>query len=182
MCCCIATCSDRLRLWRLDNEAAPLTAMVEEIRLLQTFSSLRVQDRVLIFLRAFFTEAVVSGNEIAANSEMLGLLAPNAVQQRHLISGFEWLVGVHFPQLLKLFPVVLKQLYEAELVEEEVFYAWAVDNLRNEHTADPSMMTVETLEHLRASSKLFITWLQEAEEEGEEGEEEEEEGSEEEEG
>ena len=109
---------------------------------------------------------------------------------------------------MKFFPVVLKQLFDEELIEEDVFFEWvssgvvikndvrsrhpintshqhtpltltplthsyhqAADLTRNEFSANLTMIDIDTLEALKASASLFITWLQEAEEEGEEGEE-----------
>jgi len=77
--------------------------------------------------------------------------------------------------LLKVFPAVLMQLFEQEIIEEDVFFEWAADLIRNEYTLDESMIQYDVLEQLRAHAQPFIKWLQEAEEEGdeEEGEEEE---------
>ena len=72
---------------------------------------------------------------------------------------------------MKYFPVVLKQLFDEELVEEDVFFEWSADNTRNEFSAEFSMIDIDTLENLKATASLFIIWLQEAEEEGEEEEE-----------
>ena len=44
---------------------------------------------------------------------------------------------------------------------------------RNEFSANLSMIDIDTLEALKTSASLFITWLQEAEEEGEEDDEDE---------
>jgi len=165
---------NRFRLWVQENPSAPVASLLEELRVVQTFASLRVQDRVIIFLGAKFTENFVTANEIMTQKEILSSLAPSAVQQRHLIGGFEWLCATRFPATRKFFPVVLKQLFDEELVEEEVFYEWSADTVKNEHSADQSMISYEDLEELRSSAGRFITWLQEAEEEGEEGEEEEE--------
>ena len=52
-----------------------------------------------------------------------------------------------------------------------MFFEWAGDLTRNEFSAEMSMIDIDTLEHLKGSASLFITWLQEAEEEGEEGDE-----------
>ena len=57
-----------------------------------------------------------------------------------------------------------------------MFLAWAADYARNEYSAEQSMVGIDTLEQLKATAAPFITWLQEAEEEGEEGDEDEEEG------
>jgi len=56
---------------------------------------------------------------------MLAALAPSEPQQRQLIAAFEWFCGSKYPSLLRFFPVVLKLLLDEELVEEDVFFAWA---------------------------------------------------------
>jgi len=161
---------EQFRIWSALNPAAPLPAILEELRFSQVRSSLRVADRVLIFLGTVFTEALLTEHQIQARKPTLALLGPNPIQQRHIIAGFEWICGARFPSLLKFFPLVLKQLFDEDIVEEEVFLAWAVDLSRNEHSADASLISIETLEVLRTTAAPFIKWLQEAEEEGEEEE------------
>jgi translation initiation factor 5 len=146
---------------------------LEELRNIQTMASLRPADRIIIFLGSVFTEDAVTANHVELHNEYLKALAPTEIQQRHLIAGFEWLCGSKFPQFNRLFSKVLMQLYEAEVVEEDTFLAWAADTTRNEFTADDSMIEYETLETLRNHAFPFIKWLQEAEEEGDEDDDEE---------
>ena len=77
--------------------------------------------------------------------------------------------------MLKYFPIILKQLFDEEIVEEDVFLEWAGDLTRNEYSVDESMISFDALEGLRAAAAPFVTWLQEAEEEDDEGDEEDEE-------
>ena len=60
---------------------------------------------------------------------MLAALAPTAIQQRQLIAAFEWFCGRKYATLVKYFPIVLKLLSDEELVEEEIFFAWAWSDL-----------------------------------------------------
>lgn len=155
------------------NPSATIQQQLDELRNIQTMASLRPSDRVIIYLGAVFGEDAVGKNQVEANRDVLAALAPSEIQQRHLIAGFEWFCGTRFPSLTKIFAKVLLQLYEAELVEEDTFFAWAGDTTRNEFSAEESMMTYETLENLRTQATPFIKWLQEAEEEGEEDDDEE---------
>lgn len=162
----------RFRAWRGDNAAASNEQQVEELRSIQTQHSLRPAVRIIIFLGAVFTESgAATKDQVAAHKAVLCLLAPTAIQQRHLIAAFEWLCGSRFPSLLRFFPLLLKELFDEEVVEEDIFFNWAADYARNEYTADASMIHIDVLEQLKASAAPFITWLQEAEEEGEEGDE-----------
>ena len=78
-----------------------------------------------------------------------------------------------------MFPLLLKQLYDEEVVEEEVFLEWAEEEGPTEFTRRE--VSEEMVEVLRGEAEKFVTWLKEAEESGSEEEESEEEESEEEE-
>lgn len=146
------------------------------MRSIQTQHSLRPAVRSIIFLGACVVEAgAATKDQVASNKDTLCLLAPSSIQQRHLIAAFEWLCGTRYPSLARFFPLLLKELFDEEIIEEDVFFSWATDYARNEYTADPSMIHIDVLEVLKASAAPFITWLQEAEEEGEEGEDDEDE-------
>lgn len=165
---------ERYRFWVGLNESATLQQKVNELRMLQNTASLRPADRPIIYLGSMFSEEVVAKKEIAEHKEILAALAPTPIQQRHLIAAFEWLCGTKYPKsLLKMFPIILKHLFDEELVDEDNFFAWYGDLARNEYSADNSMMDLDTLEQLKGLSAPFITWLQEAEEEGDSDEEEE---------
>jgi translation initiation factor 5 len=165
-------------LWIADNAAASPAVIMDELRVIQAFGSFRPADRVIIYVGAVMSDQLITSNEIVAHKHVLSLWSSSAPLQRHLIAGFEWLCGVKIPSLLKLFPVVLKTLFDEELVEEDVIFAWHTDIMRNEFSADQSLISLDTLEQLRVAAGPFITWLQEAEEEGDDDEEEEEDGEE----
>jgi translation initiation factor 5 len=178
---------ERFKSWIKSRSSAtgvaPSTAdQLEELRNLQTMSSLVPSFRCIIFLGAMFTDHTIASNEVKKYHDVLKGLAPTEIQQRHLLAAFEWFCGSKYPQpLLKAFAKVLMQLYDEEIIEEDVFLAWGGDTTRNEFTFEESMISFETLESLHNYALPFIKWLQEAEEEGEEGEDDEEEGDEEEE-
>ena len=105
--------------------------------------------------------------ELSKLKPVLATMTTTPIQQRHLLAAAEWLCGSRFPSLLKFFPVVLKQLYEEDLIDEEVIFEWDADSIRNDFTADSSMINDETLEALKSHAKQVVVWLREAEEEGE---------------
>lgn len=158
------------------------TQLYEELRSIQNLSSLRPADRLIIFLGVVFPLDCVADNSVAKFKEILHyfVLKKDVIQQRQLISAVEWLIGVRNSsqssdgdRAIRFFPVILKQLYDEDLLEEEVLYEWYNDTLRNDFTVDESIMSDRTLQLLRDSSGLFIKWLQEADEEDGENEEEE---------
>ena len=166
---------ERYNFWKSMNPEASITEITNELRNIQTMASLRPADRVIIFLGATFSENFVAGREIEANKEVLAALGSSSILQRHLIGGFEWLCGTKYPTLIMQFPIVLKHLFDEDLVEDEVFFSWSEDLIRNEYSAEHSMMCLDTLEQLRNYSAPFIKWLEEAESDSEEDDEEEEE-------
>lgn len=166
---------ERYKLWIELNQTSSTQDIVNELRVIQTTSSLRPADRIIIFLGAVFTEEFVTAGEIKKQRTILAALATSAIQHRHMIAAMEWLCGSKYPSLIKFFPVVLKQLLDEELVEEEAFFQWHGDLCRNEFSAEQSMMCMDTLEHLKESAAPFIKWLEEAEEEGESDDDEDEE-------
>lgn len=137
-------------------------------------SSLRPADRLIIFLGAVCNADFIVTNAIKANKNMLKELAASDIQQRHLLAALEWLCGTRFPTLSRVIMKALMQLYDEEIVEEDIFLAWAGDTIRNEYTADVSMIEYDAIENVRSDAAPFIKWLQEAEEEGEEDDEDEE--------
>lgn len=55
------------------------------------------------------------------------------------------------------------QLYDAEVVEEEVLLKWAKEKTPNIFSADIELLSSETLKALHVAAKPFIRWLKEAE-------------------
>ena len=155
--------------------------VLEQLRSLQTMSSLRPADRAIIFIGAMMTEdGLISKQQVEQHKAVLEAVAPTEIQQRHLIAAFEWFCGVKYPSLIAKFPLVLKTLYDEEVVDEDTFLMWSADYARNEYSTDDSLIDIDTLEKLKECAGPFITWVREADEEGEESGSEEEEEEEEE--
>ena len=87
-------------------------------------------DRVIIFLGAYFTEEAHRENQVLRNKAVLAALTPTPIHQRHLISGFEWLCGTRYLSLLPFFPVLLKYLYDEDLLDEDTIISWHTDYAR----------------------------------------------------
>lgn len=117
-------------------------------------------------------ESIISESQIDKHRKILEALGPSAIQQRHLIAAFEWFCGAKYPSLTAKFPIILKCLYDEEIVEEDIFLMWSADYARNEYSAPDSLIDIDTLEQLKENAGPFITWVKEADEEGEESDEE----------
>ncbi|KAM8916457.1 eukaryotic translation initiation factor 5 [Spinachia spinachia] len=91
----------------------------------------------------------------------------NKKAQKYLLGGFECVVKLHQVQLLARVPIILKDLYDADLLEEDVIFAWA-------EKVSKKYVSKELAKEIHAKAAPFVKWLKEAEEESGGSEEEEE--------
>ncbi|KAA0708754.1 Eukaryotic translation initiation factor 5 [Triplophysa tibetana] len=91
----------------------------------------------------------------------------NKKAQKYLLGGFECLVKLHQSQLLPRVSIILKALYDADLLEEDVILAWA-------EKVSKKYVSKELAKEIHAKAEPFVKWLKEAEEESEGSEEEDE--------
>ncbi|XP_077907095.1 eukaryotic translation initiation factor 5 isoform X2 [Ictidomys tridecemlineatus] len=91
----------------------------------------------------------------------------NKKAQRYLLHGLECVVAMHQAQLLSKIPHILKEMYDADLLEEEVIISWS-------EKASKKYVSKELAKEIRVKAEPFIKWLKEAEEESSGGEEEDE--------
>ncbi|KAL1263296.1 hypothetical protein QQF64_006035 [Cirrhinus molitorella] len=91
--------------------------------------------------------------------------------QKYLLGGFECLVKLHQSQLLPRVAIILKDLYDADLLEEDVILTWA-------EKVSKKYVSKELAKEIHAKAAPFVKWLKEAEEESEGSEAEEEEDDE----
>ncbi|NXU60608.1 IF5 factor, partial [Horornis vulcanius] len=91
----------------------------------------------------------------------------NKKAQRYLLHGFECVVAMHQSQLISKIPHILKEMYDADLLEEEVILGWA-------EKASKKYVSKDLAKEIRVKAEPFIKWLKEAEEESSGNEEEDE--------
>lgn len=82
----------------------------------------------------------------------------NKKAQKYLLGGFECVVKLHQVQLLARVPIILKDLYDADLLEEDVILAWA-------EKVSKKYVSKELAKEIHAKAAPFVKWLKEAEEE-----------------
>ena len=76
--------------------------------------------------------------------------------QKALLGGIERLVGLTHPDLIPSVPKVLMELYQADILEEEVVTQWGT------HTSK-KYVDKDTSKRVRKASEPFLKWLEEAE-------------------
>ncbi|XP_063295001.1 eukaryotic translation initiation factor 5 [Pelobates fuscus] len=82
----------------------------------------------------------------------------NKKAQKYLLHGFECVVDIHQSHLLSKIPHILKEMYDADLLEEDVIISWA-------EKPSKKYVSKELAKDIRAKAEPFIKWLKEAEEE-----------------
>ncbi|KAJ1069676.1 PREDICTED: eukaryotic translation initiation factor 5 [Capra hircus] len=87
----------------------------------------------------------------------------NKKAQRYLLHGLECVVAMHQSQLISKIPHILKEMYDADLLEEEVIISWS-------EKISKKYVSKELAKEIRVKAEPFIKWLKEAEEESSGGE------------
>jgi len=116
----------------IDNtEDVPM--IMEELRIVQTFSAFPAHFRVYLLLCAIFAEGSVTEELISSKADVLKAVHNgNPILMRHMIGGLELLVANRRSELKPLLPVILKHLFDNDILEEEVILEWADDETVNE--------------------------------------------------
>jgi len=137
-----------------DNPNATAAQVAEVVVNQQMSSALKSHDKVHILLRAIITPTFYKDNQIQKYASFVEKITlGNPIMERHLISAIEF-ICIEKP---KNFPVMLKQLYDEEVLEEEVILTWAFDG-RSGYTCEA--VDEEKRAALRGEAEPFITWLQ----------------------
>ncbi|KAB0393781.1 hypothetical protein E2I00_004973 [Balaenoptera physalus] len=88
----------------------------------------------------------------------------NKKAQRYLLHCLECVLAMHQAQLISKIPHILKEMYDADLLEEEAILSWS-------EKASKKYVSKELAKEIRVKVEPFIKWLKEAEEESCAGEE-----------
>jgi len=143
------------RKFMKENPEASAKDVVEVVANQQMASALKTHDRIQIFMSAAITDNCFKGKEIQKYAPIFdGLTQDNPIMQRHLIGAAEG----HCAEKPKTFPVMLKQLFDEDILDEDVILRWAYDG-RTEYTHDS--LDEETRATLRAEAEPVVNWLQE---------------------
>lgn len=124
-------------------------------------SALKAHDKIHIFIRAAITPQFFKNKEIEKYAPVATKIANgNKIIERHLIASLEYLCK----DKPKNFPVMIKQFYDEDALEEETILEWA-DEGRSEFTL--AAVDEETRAALRGEAEPVVVWLQEADSEEE---------------
>lgn len=134
-----------------------LTGAEQEI--LSEAERLEVKDKAaLVLVELLMDEKIV--NQIKQHRKLLlHFCHNNQKAQKYLLGGVEQLVGnVHKEVLLAKVPHILKELYDMDIVEEEVLLDWG-------KKVSKKYVSKAVAQDIHDKAAPFIKWLEEAEEE-----------------
>jgi len=140
-----------------ENVDADVIDIVELVKNQQMSSALKSNERIHIFMYSVITPDFFKNKEVEKYSTVIEKITNGSIEmQRHLISAVEGLCVEQIKS--KFFPVILKQLYDADILAEDIILEWAFDG-RTEYTVDS--VDEDTRASLRGKAEEFVNWLQE---------------------
>ena len=152
-----------VRAYLLNNSEATHAAIVEEVRRQQTYAALPSTARLVIFFHAAFDASVL--DQIESRSAILSQVVTTIEEQETLIGVVDEFVTQKFPILEKSYPLLLKTLYDADILEEEALLKWAEPVTRALYSRVE--LSEEKAIALHTALEPFLMWLKNAEEESE---------------
>jgi translation initiation factor 5 len=152
---------DGTRKYLQEHPDASPADILELVTNQQMASALKSHDKIHVFVRAAITPQFFKNKEIEKYAPAAAKIANGSkIIERHLIASLE-LISKDKP---KTFPVMIKQFYDEDALDEETILAWA-DHGRSEYTLEA--VDEETRAALRAEAEPVVVWLQEADSEDE---------------
>lgn len=148
---------DGIKTFIQENPDASSDEIAEVVVNQQMASALKSHEKVHIFLTAVITTNFFKNKEIESNSEVIQKITQgNPIMERHLIGAVEEICADSILEP-KHFPVILKQLFDEDVLSENSILEWAFDG-RSEYTR--SSVNEEMRSKLRGQAEPVVAWLQ----------------------
>jgi translation initiation factor 5 len=143
------------RKYLAENLTISPSLIAEKVVNEQMASGLKSQDKIHIFIQAAFTPEFYKQKQVQTYAAAIAKITQGkTVMERHLISACEALC-VDKP---KNFAVLIKQLFDEEVLEEDTILEWAGEG-RTDYTLES--VTEDQRCMLRAEAEPVVKWLQE---------------------
>mmetsp|Transcript_26934 Transcript_26934/g.48983 ORF Transcript_26934/g.48983 Transcript_26934/m.48983 type:complete len:416 (-) Transcript_26934:185-1432(-) len=151
----MAIAVNETRKFMKENPKASPAEVAELVVNQQMASALKSHDKVHIFVQAAITTDFFKNKEIEMYAPILEKITNgNNIMERHLIAAMEVMCIANH----KHFPVLIKQLYDEDVLQEDTILEWAAEG-RNDFTLDS--VDEETRASLRSEAEPVVVWLQE---------------------
>ncbi|KAL3793792.1 hypothetical protein ACHAW5_009579 [Stephanodiscus triporus] len=137
------------------NPDASPSLIAEKVVNEQMASGLKSQDKIHIFIQAAFTPEFFKLKQVQTYAPTIAKITQGKnVMERHLISACESLCA----DKPKNFAVLIKQLFDEEVLEEDTILEWAGEG-RTEYTLES--VNEDQRCSMRAEAEPVVVWLQE---------------------
>eukprot|EP00088_Acartia_fossae_P050209 TRINITY_DN5609_c0_g1_i14.p1 TRINITY_DN5609_c0_g1~~TRINITY_DN5609_c0_g1_i14.p1 ORF type:complete len:445 (-),score=210.56 TRINITY_DN5609_c0_g1_i14:1480-2814(-) len=143
-------------------QAGPMTSVTQK-EILGEAERLEVKNKAPIVLcELLFDEKMFKEKQISKHKNLfLRFTHDNPKAQKYLMGGIEKTIESQDSALLPRVPHILKEFFEADILEEEVILEWA-------KKVSKKYVSKDMAQKIHEKAAPFITWLKEAEEESEE--------------
>jgi len=145
------------------------------LRDVQRNSLMPIASCSYIIVHVLLNENILKEQQIVKHSGALKALIDDSdnthLTARHLIGALEEFFCRTHVELKKAYPLILKQLYDQDVLEEEMILDWAKSGVT--HQFSPTSVSAPDLNELRRSAEPFVVWLREADEDDDDEDEEE---------
>jgi len=151
---------DRMDIFYKFLEAKLAIGKLDDKELLVEAERLDVRAKAaLILAELLFDQGILT--QIKANRVvLLRFCHENQKCQKYLIGGIEQVIKLHKEALLAKVPLILKGLYDLDIIDEEVILDW-------HSKVSKKYVSKELSTEIHTKAEPFIKWLKEAEEEDE---------------
>ena len=133
---------------------------LHELSVLSHEFSIPKTDIIFVFIASRFTEAAIIENQVNRFKSIMEKLSHSPMD---VIAAAEWLAFRYPTEIKPRFSVLLKQLYDADLVDEDSIIAWSKYSFDADTFTSQDMY--DAYSTLLAFAQPFIYFLENAEEE-----------------
>lgn len=134
--------------WILENDKLP--SDIEIYKKAQELDILDDRKTVEVVAQCIFDEDIVK--EIDEHSGFLSKLLITPKHEKSLLGGIERMIGTSHMELVPQVPRILMQLYQDDLVSEDVIREWGTHVTKK-------YVPKETCKKIRRAAKPFLVWL-----------------------
>lgn len=139
--------------WILKNEDE-IPSDVEIFKKAQSMDILNDRMTVEVIAQCIFDEDILK--EIEEHAGLLSKLLVTPKHEKSLLGGIERMIGTDHMDLVPQVPRILMQLYQNDLVSEDVIREWGTHVTKK-------YVPKQTCKKIRRAAKPFLVWLDQAE-------------------
>jgi translation initiation factor 5 len=154
-----------IKVFLANKENATVTEILSELRRVSLARSLDEPQKIKALLSAVIDAKKGKDihTEFGKHAALFQKIVVSQASAVLFINCIEDFVGLMHPELLPRFPLILKELYEQDVLEEEHILTWFDTPAENSW-----FVNVDVGNATRAKSVVFVEWLREDEDEDEE--------------